>query len=195
MFALVSTSSLLGAAWLVGACGSDSTTDPTTADASQNPKTDGGGGATSDGGGSGDTDGGAVQADAGGGGKDAGGDGGGSCGQGKVVLDAGETCIGFGPADPCNASCGLYGYRCFGGAPPGFAGCLQMNASAILGETYCCPKDDCVAEPDQDKSCNAFGNKPHRFQCPPTDAGYATPGAGCVDAGVAGPLEHFFCCP
>ena len=191
--ALVSSSSLLGMAWLVDGCGSDSATDTNTADASQGTSADsGGGGGNSDGGGNVDTDGGAAKGDSGGGGNDGGG---GSCAAGKVIDDAGETCVGFGQADPCTAACGLYGYRCFGGHPPGFASCLQLNASAILGETYCCPKNDCVAEPDQDKQCNGFAGKPHRFQCPPTDAGWATPAAGCVDAGAAGPLEHFFCCP
>jgi hypothetical protein len=192
--ALVSCSALLSVAWALDGCGSDSTSDTAGKDASVLQE-DGGSGSTSDSGMPVATDAGSsTPTDSGGGGtKDSGG--GGSCSQGIVVHDAGETCVGFGPADPCNQACGLYGYRCFGGAPPGFTGCLQLNASAILGETYCCPKDDCVAEPDQDKTCAAVGGKPHRYQCPPNDAGFATPPAGCVDAGATSVLEHFFCCP
>ena len=123
----------------------------------------------------------------------------GSCPPTKVVPDAGETCIGFGKkADPCDPACGLpaYGYVCFGGQPPGFAGCVQARASS-LGETYCCPENKCVAQPDQDGMCAAVQGKPHRYQCPPLEGGgNAAPPAGCTESGSGGTeLEKFYCCP
>jgi len=112
----------------------------------------------------------------------------------------GETCVGFGKKTPCGSAgaCGYpdYGYVCFNGGPPGFAGCVQASTSAF-GETYCCPDNKCVAEPDQDAMCAGVAGKPHRYQCPPDGLGgnVAAP-AGCVANGTgASELEKFFCCP
>ncbi len=131
-------------------------------------------------------------------GKDAGGDG--AC-SGPIVTTPGETCIGFGPkAETCDPACGQsYGYLCFNGAPPGFTGCREQRTST-LGNTYCCPKNDCVAQPDQDTMCNGTAGKPHRYQCPPLtpndDGGFATPPTGCVEKGSgSSELEKFYCCP
>src|SRR5207249_6587868 len=58
----------------------------------------------------------------------------GACPKGKTIPDAGETCTGFGKGDPCTPECGLYGYVCVNGGPPGFTGCLQMSGGSF-GET------------------------------------------------------------
>src|SRR4051794_34339243 len=52
-----------------------------------------------------------------------------NCLKGKVLPSTGETCIGFGKGSPCDPLCGLgaYGYVCFNGGPPGFAGCIQAS--------------------------------------------------------------------
>ncbi|MDB4937930.1 MAG: Poly(3-hydroxybutyrate) depolymerase [Labilithrix sp.] len=120
-----------------------------------------------------------------------------SCPTGKAVPDKGETCIGFGKGTPCGAACGLpaFGYVCFNGGPPGFAGCLQAGTTSF-GDTYCCPENECVPQPDQDKECKTAG-KPHRYQCPPDESGSpVAPPAGCAgtDAGSTA-LETFYCCP
>jgi poly(hydroxyalkanoate) depolymerase family esterase len=116
-----------------------------------------------------------------------------ACPTPKVLPDKGETCIGFGKGTPCDTACGLpaYGYVCFNGGPPGFAGCVQASTTGSFGDTYCCPENKCVPEPDQDKECKTAG-KPHRFQCPPDVA----PPAGCtaIDAGASA-VENFTCCP
>jgi|GEM_PF-1874605 len=122
-----------------------------------------------------------------------------SCATGVTKPATGETCIGFGKKSPCDPACGLpeYGYVCFNGGPPGFAGCLQTQASAF-GETYCCPSNACVPQPDQDGMCAAVAGKPHRYQCPPKgpDAGNVDPPAGCVESGSgASEVEKFYCCP
>ena len=118
----------------------------------------------------------------------------GAC-KGKTIADAGETCTGFGKGDPCTPECGLYGYVCINGGPPGFTGCYQMSGGS-LGETYCCPKNDCVAEPDQDKFCADAGAKPHLFQCPPDGSGgFVKPAnAGCAKTDPLGPYDYY-CCP
>lgn len=135
--------------------------------------------------------------------KDGGGDGASTTDSGcptPVTKPAtGETCIGFGKKEPCSkAACGLpqYGYVCFNGGPPGFAGCQQVSASAF-GETYCCPDNKCVPQPDQDAMCNAVSGKPKRYQCPPDGSGgHVTAPAGCVETGSGGSdLEKFYCCP
>lgn len=108
----------------------------------------------------------------------------------------GETCIGFGTGTPCGANGNPdYGYVCFNGSPPGFTGCKQASSSAF-GETYCCPDNKCVAQPDQDKECKAAGT-PHRYQCPPDGmGGSVAPPAGCADGGSGGSaVERFYCCP
>ncbi len=119
------------------------------------------------------------------------------CGR-PVVTTPGETCIGFGPKDdPCDPACGQpYGYVCFEGAPPGFASC-SLARETSLGQTYCCTKNDCVAQPDLDSMCNGVSGKPHRYQCPPDgDGGHATAPAGCVEKGSGStPIERFYCCP
>ena len=108
----------------------------------------------------------------------------------------GETCIGFAKGSPCGAV-GLpdYGYVCVNGSPPGIGGC-KLASSSSFGDTYCCPDDRCVAQPDQDGMCKTAA-KSHRFQCPPDGAGgNVAPASGCVDGGFGGSaLEHFFCCP
>ena len=121
-----------------------------------------------------------------------------NCPKPKVLAATGQTCVGFGAGSPCDPGCGLpaYGYVCFNGGPPGFTGCVQASSTGSFGDTYCCPKNDCVAQPDQDTMCGAAG-KPHRFQCPPDGAGNAvSPPAGCGDGGAgATALEKFYCCP
>jgi hypothetical protein len=116
-----------------------------------------------------------------------------SCPTTKVLPDKGETCVGFGKGTPCDTACGLpaYGYVCFNGGPPGFAGCVQASSTGSFGDTYCCPENKCVPQPDQDKECKTAG-KPHRYQCPPDVA----PASGCtpIDAGGSA-VENFTCCP
>jgi hypothetical protein len=120
-----------------------------------------------------------------------------SCPKGKVLPSTGETCVGFGKGTPCDTACGLpaYGFVCFNGGPPGFAGCVQASSTGF-GDTYCCPDNKCVPQPDQDKECKAVGT-PHRYQCPPDGTGgNVAPPAGCADAGGGGSaVEHFYCCP
>ncbi|MBX3188755.1 MAG: hypothetical protein KF819_17185 [Labilithrix sp.] len=121
------------------------------------------------------------------------------CPESKVVGMTGETCIGFGTGTPCGVpACGIpaYGYVCFNGGPPSFAGCLQLTQSS-LGETYCCPELRCVTQPDQDGMCSATPATPHRAQCPPDgDGGNVAPPLGCVESGSGGSaLERFYCCP
>jgi hypothetical protein len=120
-----------------------------------------------------------------------------SCPPGKVVPDKGETCVGFGKGTPCGTTCGLppYGYVCLNGGPPGFAGCVQASSTSF-GETYCCPENKCVPQPDQDTQCKTAG-KGHRYQCPPDgNGGSVAPPANCVDGGSGGSaVERFYCCP
>lgn len=122
-----------------------------------------------------------------------------SCPTPKAATSTGETCTGFGETgDPCDPACGLprYGYLCFNGGPPGFAGCVQVRATS-LGETYCCPNNDCVAEPDQDARCSGASGKPHLYQCPPEgkDGGAAAPASDCVAEPVPGSPYPYYCCP
>jgi hypothetical protein len=110
----------------------------------------------------------------------------------------GETCVGFGGSSECEqAGCGRFGYLCIGGGPPGFAGCSEKSTSAF-GNSYCCPKNDCVAQPDQNDACNdAPGGLTKRYQCPPNGAsGHVAPPAGCVEhkSGQTA-LEKMYCCP
>jgi hypothetical protein len=134
------------------------------------------------------------------GGADADTDGGadGSCPPTQTMPSTGETCTGFGAGDPCDPACGLpaYGYVCFNGGPPGFTGCVRARAST-LGDTYCCPNDDCVAEPDQDSQCAGESGKPHLYQCPPngTDGGSVAPPNGCASKAVGGSPYAYACCP
>lgn len=118
---------------------------------------------------------------------------------GPIVTTPGETCVGFGAkAETCDPSCEQpYGYICFDGAPPGFEGCRKVTDSAF-GQTYCCPKNDCVAQPDQEAACSDVAGKPHRFQCPPDGSGgHVAPAAGCEETGPGGgsDVEKFYCCP
>jgi hypothetical protein len=116
-----------------------------------------------------------------------------SCPMGKTLPATGETCIGFGKGSPCDPACGLgeYGYVCFNGGPPGFAGCVQASSTGSFGDTYCCPDNACVPQPDQDDKCTAPG-KSHRYQCPPD----VTAPSGCAAVGSGSTaLERFYCCP
>jgi hypothetical protein len=117
-----------------------------------------------------------------------------ACPQGKSTADAGETCTGFGKGDPCTPECGLYGYVCFNGGPPGFTGCLRVSSTSF-GDTYCCAENKCVAEPDQDSHCAGAAGKPHLYQCPPdgTDGGSVAPPAGCATTTPLGPYAYYCC--
>lgn len=130
-------------------------------------------------------------------GEDAGGAADGGC-AGPIVTTPGETCIGFGAKeDSCDPACGQpYGYVCFAGAPPGFTGCRKASESAF-GQTYCCPKNDCVAQPDLDAMCKGESGKPRRFQCPPDGrGGHVAAPAGCTESGSgSSEVEKFYCCP
>lgn len=122
----------------------------------------------------------------------------GTC-SGPIVTTPGETCVGFGAkAETCDPACGQsYGYVCFDGAPPGFTGCRKVTDTSF-GQTYCCPKNECVAQPDQDAMwCSGVAGKPHRFQCPPNgNGGHVAPPAGCEEKGSGGSnVEKFYCCP
>lgn len=121
-----------------------------------------------------------------------------SC-EGAIKTGAGETCVGYGTSpESCPASCGQpYGYVCFGGPPPGFTGCRETRTSSVVGNNYCCPTNDCVAQPDRGADCSGVAGKPNRYQCPPTGAGaWATPPAGCIEKGSgASAVEKFYCCP
>jgi hypothetical protein len=186
-------SSAGGLVLFAGGCGSDAATTSPTNDGSTS--VDEGGGASEAGSDGGVRDGSldaATSSDGGGGGDS------GACPTPIVKPSTGETCVGFGAGDPCKTACGLpaFGYVCFNGGPPGFAGCVQASSTGAFGDTYCCPDDTCVAQPDQDGMCTTAG-KSHRFQCPPDGAGgNVAPASGCVDGGSGGSaLEHFFCCP
>lgn len=133
----------------------------------------------------------------GGGGEDASaGDDAGDAGKGADAAKSGETCIGYGQSASCEGGLPPYGYVCFGGPPPDFSGCIETSASS-LGNGYCCPSNDCVAQPDQDTACSGVSGKPHRFQCPPAGDGGTVPApAGCVEhASGSTELEKFYCCP
>jgi hypothetical protein len=109
----------------------------------------------------------------------------------------GETCIGYGAGETCeNEATNKYGYVCFGGPPPGVQGCKLTRESSTVGNNYCCTENVCVEQIDQSAQCNAVSGKPHRVQCPPTDAGNATPPAGCVEHNSgSSELEKYYCCP
>lgn len=115
---------------------------------------------------------------------------------GPIATTPGETCIGFGAApETCDPACGQpFGYVCFDGGPPGMEGCREQSVSGF-GNTYCCPKNECVAQPDQDTEC-PDASKPRRFQCPPEGGGHVEPPPGCVETGSGETaLEKFYCCP
>jgi hypothetical protein len=124
--------------------------------------------------------------------------GGGTCPFGTQFQSNGETCVGFGVSSECEAagSCGRYGYLCINGGPPGITGCTEKSTSAF-GNSYCCPTNPCVAQPDQNGACGDAGaGKTKRFQCPPEGGGHATPPGGCVEHTSGGTaLERFYCCP
>jgi hypothetical protein len=194
----VAVGALFGVAVALTAGGCSS--DATKSTPEPSPTTDGAasiddGGSAAEGGfdGGGGADAARDAAIAGDGGGDAG-----ACPTPVVKPGTGETCVGFGTGDPCKTACGLpaFGYVCFNGGPPSFAGCVQASSTSAFGDTYCCPDDKCVAQPDQDAMCKTAG-KPHRFQCPPDGAGgTVAPASGCVQSGSGGSaLEHFYCCP
>jgi hypothetical protein len=174
---------LLGSAALLDACDSDDTaaTPSGTNDASSSSDAP----PTSPEDGSAPVDGGKDASDAGS-------DGSANC-PGEIKTGNGETCIGYGTGSTCDPQCGQpYGYVCANGPPPGFTGCREVSKSA-LGNSYCCPKNDCVAQPDQNAVCNDAGaGKTKRYQCPPG----STPPAGCVEHKSGGTnLEKLYCCP
>ena len=183
-FALLSAASVALFLFADG-CSSDSagTGTPGTGDAAAGTgvETDGSADATSDS--SAPVDGGTIDA---------------ACAATKVQPSTGETCVGFGAGTGCDTACGLpkYGYVCFNGGPPGLTGCVQASSTGSFGDTYCCPDNECVAQPDQDKQCTT-GGKPHRYQCPPDGmGGNVAPPTGCADGGSGGTdLERFYCCP
>lgn len=123
----------------------------------------------------------------------------GTCGPNNASK-SGETCIGFGAKpESCDAGCNPYGYVCFGGGPPAFTNCHEIRTSAVIGNTYCCSENKCVAEPDQDQQClDAGAGKTHRYQCPPNESGSGNvaPPNGCVEhvSGTSA-IEKFYCCP
>ncbi len=121
----------------------------------------------------------------------------GECLDASTAPMTGETCAGFGAGEPCEPACGLpkFGYVCFNGGPPNIAGCVQVRKS-IVGETYCCPKNDCVRVPDQDNKC-LNGAQPSLYQCPPTDkdGGAATPPGACTETTLPGSPYKYYCCP
>jgi hypothetical protein len=107
----------------------------------------------------------------------------------------GETCVGYGAGDTCAAETGKFGYVCFNGPPPGVAGC-KLKQSSSLGNSYCCTENVCVEQIDQGSACNGVSGKPHRFQCPPTASGNATPAAGCEEHNSGSTeVEKYYCCP
>lgn len=119
-----------------------------------------------------------------------------ACVTGQVVAATGDTCAGFGTGESCDPACGLppYGYVCTGGGPPGFAGCVRVSESALLGGTYCCPELKCVRVTSQDVAC-ADAGAPLLYQCAPEDDGglLAAPAAGCTE--ITGlPSYRYFCC-
>ena len=169
--------------------------DDAPAESGGPPANDGGTSSTKDGASRSEDDAGTNSDDSGTNENDGGSEGG-ACG--PIVTTPGETCVGFG-ADPetCDPACEApYGYVCYEGAPPSFEGCRKASESA-LGQTYCCPKNDCVAQPDQDAMCNGTAGKPHRFQCPPNGSGgNVAPPAGCEEKGSgATEVEKYYCCP
>lgn len=193
LFSLLALS-LSIAATAVVACGTD---DPVSPDAGADgaaPRRDAA---------SGDDDTGAF--DAGGGGGDARAEGGadassfdGACLEASVVPQTGETCAGFGRGEPCEPACGhpAFGYVCFDGGPPNLSGCVQVRKS-FLGETYCCPKNDCVRVPDLDSECAGQAGGSRLYQCPPQGDGgtAAPPSPACSPRVVAASPYKYHCCP
>lgn len=114
---------------------------------------------------------------------------------GDEDAGVGETCVGYGEGDTCAAEPGKYGYVCFNGAPPGVASC-KLKQSSSLGNSYCCTENVCVEQIDQGSACNGVTGKPHRFQCPPTASGNATPAVGCEEHNSGSTdVEKYYCCP
>jgi hypothetical protein len=146
-------------------------------------------------------DGASTNGDSGSGTEDAGADAS-TCPKTTDAVGAGETCTGFGRGAPCDTSCGLppYGYACIDGGPPGLTGCV-LASSSPFGQTYCCPKNECVAEPDQDAKCAGVSGKPHLYECPPindepgVDGGVAAAPPGCAPRAVPASPFHYECCP
>jgi hypothetical protein len=117
--------------------------------------------------------------------------------QTPIEKDAGpgETCVGYGAGETCETEQGKYGYVCFGGPPPGVDGC-KLKQGSSLGNSYCCGENVCVEQIDQSAACNAVSGKPHRYQCPPTASGNATPPADCVEHNSGSTaVEKYYCCP
>ncbi|MBX3190350.1 MAG: hypothetical protein KF819_25345 [Labilithrix sp.] len=187
---------LLGSLLASGIAVSSACSDDPSTTGGGGDATDGGSPSRSDSGATGDQGDDATDGDSGTSERDSGDEDAGACG--PIVTTPGETCVGFGAkAETCDPACGQpYGYVCFDGAPPGFDGCRKVSDSA-LGQTYCCPKNECVAQPDQDTMCNGTAGKPHRFQCPPNgNGGNVAPPAGCEEKGSGGSeVEKFYCCP
>ena len=118
--------------------------------------------------------------------------------EGPIKTGNGETCVGYGTSESCPEGCGQpYGYVCFDGPPPGFTGCRETRVHALLGNNYCCPDNDCVAQPDQNAMCSGVAGKPKRYQCPPASGGgNVAPPSGCEEHGSgATNVEKYYCCP
>ena len=119
------------------------------------------------------------------------------CSSGEIVTQEGDTCAAFGAGVPCDPACNIppYGYVCSNGGPPGFAGCVRMSNSALLGGTYCCPDLRCVRVVSRDSACTDAGSASHLYQCATASDGglVSSPASGCIE--VHGlPVYRYFCC-
>jgi hypothetical protein len=118
-----------------------------------------------------------------------------------MPADGGETCIGFGPGEPCTAQCGYppYGFVCTGGEPSLPTGCVLARASS-LGDTFCCATLACTRVALRDEKCATKAQK-KLYQCfGDADAGVvATPPVGCVelvnDPELTSAKSRGYCCP
>jgi hypothetical protein len=118
-----------------------------------------------------------------------------------TLPDGGETCIGFGPGEPCSTSCGsfTYGYVCSGGSPSAPSTCVLARAS-LLGSTYCCATLTCTRVTLRDDKCSGTPLK-RLYQCfADGDAGViAKPSPSCGelvgDPELSSAKSRAYCCP